>query len=76
MGCSQSVGNISKKPKLTGSVKDLTIPGQKKRKTTKREDRIMGRKACPIALRLHWKIKQRCRLNMMRVSLLPLPDED
>ena len=48
----------------------------KKRKTTKREDRIMVRKACPIALRLHRKIKQRCRLNMVRVSLLPLPDED
>ena len=47
-----------------------------KRKTTKREDRIMMRKASPIALRLHRKIKQRCRLNMVRVSLLPLPDED
>ena len=39
-----------------------------KRKATKREDRIMRRKACPIALRLHRKIKQRCRLNMVRVS--------
>ena len=75
VGCSQSVSNILRKPRLTGRVKDLKIPGQKK-KTTKKEDRIMVRKACPIALRLHQKIKQRCRLNMVRVSLLPLPDED
>ena len=74
VGCSQSVRNILKKPKLTGSVKDLKIPGQK-RKTTKEEDRIMVRKACPVALRLHRRIKQRCRSNMVRVSLLPLPEE-
>ena len=30
MGCSQSVSNILKKPRLTGSVKDLKIPVQKK----------------------------------------------
>ena len=75
MGCSQSVSNILKKTRLTGSVRDLKIPGQK-RKTTKREDRIMVRKACPIAQRLHRIIKQRCRLNMVKVSLLLLPDED
>ena len=47
-----------------------------KLKTTKREERIMVRKANEIALRRHRKIKQRCRLNMMRVPLLPLPEED
>ena len=67
MDCSQSVSNILKKPRFIGSVKDLKIPGQK-RKTTKRKERIMVRKACPIALRLHWKIMQRCRLNMVSVS--------
>ena len=30
MGCNQSFSNISKKPRLTGIVKDLKIPGQKK----------------------------------------------
>ena len=30
MGCSQCVSNISKKPRLTGSVKDLKIPRRKK----------------------------------------------
>ena len=30
MGCSQSVNNILKKPRLTGSVKHLKIPGRKK----------------------------------------------
>ena len=30
MGCSQSVSNIFKKPKLTGSVKDLKISRQTK----------------------------------------------
>ena len=75
VGCSQSVSNILKKPQLTRSVKDLKIPGQKK-ENYEREDSIMVRTACPIALRLHRKIKQRCRLNMVRVSLLPLPDDD
>ena len=41
-----------------------------------RKDIDIDRKACPVALRLHRKIKQRCRLNMVKVSLLPLPDED
>ena len=30
VGCSQSISNILKKSRLTGSVEDLTIPGQKK----------------------------------------------
>ena len=39
----RSVSNISKKQRLTGSVKDLKIPGRK-RKTTKSEDWFMFRK--------------------------------
>ena len=35
----------------------------KKRKTTKREDRIMVRKACPITLRLHRKIKAEMQIE-------------
>ena len=44
-GCSQrSFRDILKKQRLTESVKDLKIPGRK-RKTTKREDRIIVRKS-------------------------------
>ena len=54
MGCSQSVSNILKKPRLTGSVKDLKISVEEKENYG--EDRIMVRKACPIVLRLDQKI--------------------
>ena len=44
MGCTESVSEILKKNRLTGSVKDSKIPGQKQ-KTSKREYRLMVRKS-------------------------------
>ena len=74
LGCSQtSISNIVKKPRFTGSVRDLKIPWRKKENY---EDRIMVKKASQIALGLHRKTKQKCWLNMVTVSSLPLPDED
>jgi transposase len=76
VGCSQrSASDILKKKQLTGSVKDLKIPG-KKRKTTQRDTTSWCKKVKLTALKPPQRLKPRCKTSMQCISLFPPHDGD